>query len=80
MISKELADYLEITLEQLEEMDPEIMEDTGMSGDMVYSYFFNVPENTPPEVLRAKKWKIGDLVTDIPRDLIEADDPEDYMQ
>lgn len=71
----ELSEYLGITEEQLDELDPEFHEDSGSSGDMVYSFYFNVPEGASEEVLEATGWKVGDLINDIPTSLF--DDCED---
>lgn len=65
MEQSRLASYLKLTDEQLEEMgldEDQIFADTGSSGEMIYSYYFNVPEETPNKILKKKKWAIGDRV------------------
>ncbi|MCX2525594.1 hypothetical protein [Larsenimonas rhizosphaerae] len=61
---QELAEHLELELEQVGEMDliDRIHEDKGNTGGTVYSCYFNVPEETPKEILEKKGWQIGDRV------------------
>lgn len=61
---QELAAHLELELEQVGEMDliNQIHEDEGNSGEMTYSCYFNVPEDTPEEILEKKGWKAGDRI------------------
>lgn len=68
---KELAEYLDLTEEEVDAMDLEnnLREDTGSSGEMVFSYYFNVPECTLPETLKKKDWRVGELVLDIPKNI-----------
>ena len=76
MKQSKLAEYLELTDEELEEMDldeDDIYPDEGNSGEMVYSYYFIVPENTPDHILGKKDWSLGDRVE---IDLGYFDDPE----
>ena len=72
----ELAEYLGLTDEQYEELDIELHADTGSSGEMVYSYWFYVPENTPLEVLEVTGWKRGQLINGIPVWVVDSEDPE----
>jgi len=67
----ELATYLGITDDQYEQLDIELEEDTGSSGEMVYSYHFYVPENTPEDVLLLTGWKLGQLINGIPKNVVE---------
>lgn len=65
MSQLKLAKFLGLTDEQLEEsgIDEDLLQpDSGSSGDMVYSYYFNVPEETPEEILEEKEWKVGDRI------------------
>ncbi|GHG07776.1 hypothetical protein [Thalassotalea marina] len=62
----ELANYLGITDEQLEELDLEIQGDYGSSGEMLYSYYFEVPEHAPSDVLEITGWKVGQVINSIP--------------
>lgn len=65
MPQSKLAKFLDLTDEQLDEMgldEDNIHEDTGSSGEMTYSYYFNVPENTPQYILDEKGWVVGDRV------------------
>ncbi|WNC67540.1 ATP-binding protein [Thalassotalea nanhaiensis] len=64
-----LAEYLDLTEEELESMDLTLEENTGHSGEMVYSFYFNVPEGTPTYILEKKGWQIGQSVCDIPIEL-----------
>lgn len=66
-----LAEYLELTQDQLEELSLELHENTGSSNDCAYSYYFYVPEDTPPDILEKMDWKPGDLINDIPLSIVE---------
>jgi hypothetical protein len=68
----ELAKYLGLSDDEFILLDIEFFEDTGASGDIVYSYFFNVHENVPQELLDRLEWNVGDLINDIPVDLVEG--------
>lgn len=76
MQQSKLAEYLELTDEDLEEMgidDEDILPDEGSSGETVYSYYFNVPEDTPDHILAKKGWSLGERVE---IDLNYFDDPD----
>lgn len=65
MSQSKLAQFLGLTDEQLEEsgIDVDLIEeDTGSTGDTVYSYYFNVPEETSGEVLEEKEWIVGERI------------------
>jgi len=75
----QLAEYLDLTDEELEEIgldEDDIFPDTGNSGDMIYSYYFNVPEQTPQHILEKKGWVIGERV-EIDRNFFDDDDSEE---
>ena len=69
----ELATYLGITDDQLDELNLEMHEDTGSSGEMVYSYYFYVPENTSQEILEITGWEPGQLVNGVPLNVYNMD-------
>lgn len=71
---KELAEYLGLTLEELEDLDVEFLPDTGSSGEMIYSYYFTVPENVPDEILERVGWSVGESINGIPTHFIEPDE------
>lgn len=78
MKESKIAEVLGLTPEELEEMgidSADILEDTGSSGEMVYSYFIMVPENTPQHILGNKGWSIGDRV-ELPPHLFDEPDQE----
>ncbi|EKM0532649.1 hypothetical protein PTT84_003032 [Cronobacter turicensis] len=80
MQQSKLAVYLDLTDDQLDEMglDEDIIhEDSGNSGEMVYSYYFNVPESTPQDILKNKSWKIGDRI-ELPLSLFNESDEPSY--
>lgn len=80
MQQSKLAVYLDLTDEQLDEMglDEDIIhEDVGNSGEMVYSYYFNVPDSTPQDILEDKCWKIGQRV-ELPLSLFTEPDEPSY--
>lgn len=79
MTQSKLAKFLDLTDEQLDEsgIDEDlIQEDTGNSGDMVYSYYFNVPDETSKEVLDEKQWEVGERI-EIPLWFFEEEDAPD---
>ncbi|MGV2879434.1 hypothetical protein D9O29_01480 [Pantoea vagans] len=79
MSQSNLAKFLNLTDEQLEDsgIDEDlIQEDTGSSGEMTYSYYFNVPEETSSEVLEEKQWEVGDRV-EIPLWFFDEDEAPD---
>lgn len=47
----------------------------GSTGDMTYSYYFEVPEDTSDELLSAMHWAIGDTI-ELPVHVVEADDAD----
>ncbi len=80
MQQSKLAVYLDLTDDQLDEMGLDeniIHEDTGNSGEMVYSYYFNVPESTPQDILENKGWKIGERIG-LPLSLFNEPDESAY--
>jgi len=62
----ELATYLGLTDDQYDELDPELQEDMGHSGEMLYSYWFSVPEHASSEILEVTGWRVGQLINGIP--------------
>lgn len=80
MSQSKLAKFLGLTDEQLEESgiyEDLVEEDTGNSGDMVYSYYFNVPQETSDDVLEEKEWKVGDRI-EIPLWFFDGPDAPDH--
>ena len=73
-----LAAYLGLSDNQLEELGLELYADTGSSGEMTYSYYFYVPENTSDEILEITGWEIGELVNDIPIWIVDCEEPDQY--
>lgn len=69
----ELSRYLGITDDEWEDMGAELCANTGNSGDMVYSYWFVVPEGTSDDILEKTGWKIGQVINDIPADVVDSD-------
>ncbi|MFJ5427685.1 MULTISPECIES: hypothetical protein [Pectobacterium] len=61
-----LANELGLTLEEIESIpldaDSDVHSDDGNSGNQVYSFYFNVPDTTPEEILDKKCWEIGERV------------------
>jgi hypothetical protein len=65
MSESKLAQHLELTCEQLDDLGIDgdsLHEDSGSSGDMVYSYYFYVPKETSEEILEEKGWTVGDRI------------------
>lgn len=79
MQQSKLAVYLDLAEDQLDEMgldEDSIHEDSGNSGDMVYSYYFNVPDCTPQDILEEKGWVVGERV-ELPLNMFyEPDEPQ----
>ncbi|MBZ5486917.1 hypothetical protein HW452_05195 [Halomonas aquamarina] len=75
--TQQIADELGLTVDEVEEVGIEdlIDEDTGSSGETTYSYYFNVPENTPKHILDKKAWSVGDRVE---LSLNTFDEPDDH--
>lgn len=67
-----LSDQLGLTEEELQELDLEIHENAGSSGEMIYGYYFVVSESIPPEILEKTTWNIGDTVN-IPINAMDDD-------
>ena len=67
-----LANYLNISENQLEELNLEIHEDTGSTGEMNYSYWFEVPEDISEEITNITGWKPGQVISDIPLDVLDG--------
>ncbi|HBX5829880.1 TPA: hypothetical protein MH615_06470 [Klebsiella pneumoniae] len=82
MQQSKLAEYLDLTDEELLDMgldEDQIYPDTGSSGEMIYSYYFNVPEETPNEILKSKGWSVGDRIEIDLNYFDESNDaPEDW--
>ena len=77
IIKSKVAEYLEIPCEYVDEFDSldiEYMEDEGSSGDMIYSYHFEVPQETSQELLEVMNWSKGQSLCDIPVSTFEDED------
>jgi hypothetical protein len=70
----EIARYLGITDEQLEEIDIEFNEDTGNSGETIYSYWFYVPANISDEIIEHTGWKPNQLINGIPASIFNGEE------
>ncbi|WP_323957308.1 hypothetical protein [Aeromonas caviae] len=68
-----LARHLGITDDEWDEMGVELNENTGNSGDMVYCYWFIVPDATSDDILEKTGWKIGQMVDDIPVWVVDSE-------
>jgi hypothetical protein len=74
IIKTKIAEYLEIPDDYLDEftsLDIEYLDDEGSSGDMVYSHYFKVPQDTSQELLEAMNWDKGKTIGDIPPSTFE---------
>jgi hypothetical protein len=60
-----------LTDEQYEDLNLEFQEDSGSSGEMLYSYWFEVPEHTPVDILEITGWRVGQLINDIPTWIVD---------
>jgi hypothetical protein len=69
-----IAEYLEIPDDYLDEfnsLDIEYFDDDGSSGDMIYSHYFEVPQETPQELLEAMSWVKGQTISNIPTSTLD---------
>ncbi|EPI8558192.1 hypothetical protein ACTAJO_000727 [Vibrio fluvialis] len=57
--------------DELEDLDFE--EDTGNSGEMIYSYYFVVPEHMSKELLEYMNWTVGCTIDGLPPHLFDSD-------
>ncbi|KAA8726736.1 hypothetical protein [Ewingella americana] len=75
-----LAIELDLTDEELDSipLEPQdLQESTGNSGDMVYEYYFYVPDSTPVEILKKKGWAVGECVYVSRNVFDEPEEPEE---
>lgn len=70
---KDLADYLELTEEQTKALDIELEAETDEFDTIIYSYLFYVPDDTPLEILEKKGWNPGDIIDEIPVEIVYDD-------
>ncbi len=64
-----LTEYLSIPdeyVEAFEESSVTIMEDEESRGEMIYGYYFDVPDDMPDELLDVMNWEIDQRIDDIP--------------
>lgn len=62
---KKIFEELEIPEEWQDEFiswEVEFHDCSGSSGDMVYGYYFSVPEEANIEFLKVMEWKLGESV------------------
>jgi hypothetical protein len=70
-----LAQYLGITDDEWNDMGAELNANTSRD-DMVYSYWFEVPEGTPEDLLEKTGWKVDQMIDDIPVWVVDCDEPD----
>ncbi|WP_350586749.1 hypothetical protein [Pseudoalteromonas sp. RB2-MNA-CIBAN-0110] len=68
-----LSQYLGISDVEWEEMGPELNANTGNSDQMTYCYWFIVPEGTSEEILDKTGWEVGQMIDNVPVELVESD-------
>ncbi|EGQ8249310.1 DUF853 family protein [Vibrio parahaemolyticus] len=64
-----IVEYLNIPNDLIidfESLDIEFLSDDGSTGDMTYSYYFEVPPDTSEQLQKTMGWSIGEFVRDIP--------------
>lgn len=69
IIKSKIAEYLEIPDEYADEFDSldiEYSSNEGSSGEMIYSHYFEVPQDISQELLDLMGWTIGQAIRDIP--------------
>ncbi|WKE67336.1 hypothetical protein PVT67_08925 [Gallaecimonas kandeliae] len=60
--ARSIADELGISVEEWLQLDVDLNADTGHDGDMVYGYYFIVPDNAEPSLLAKTGWHHGQTV------------------
>ena len=68
-----LSQHLGISDDDWEEMGAELNENTGNNDQMTYCYWFIVPEGTSDEILSNTGWKVGQMIDNIPVELVDND-------
>ncbi|OQK54948.1 hypothetical protein XM77_c12561 [Vibrio vulnificus] len=74
LVRSPIVDYLDIPndlIHDFEVLDIEYLSDEGSSGDMTYSYYFEIPSDTSEELQKAMGWSIGEFVRDIPEHVLD---------
>lgn len=70
-----IAKYLDIPtdyVDEFESLEIDYNEDRGASGDMIYQYYFYVPDSASEEFLELMKWTKGERISGIPVHVMEA--------
>jgi hypothetical protein len=68
-----LSQHFNISDVEWEEMGAELNANTGNNDGMTYSYWFIVPDNTSEEILEKTGWQVGQMVDEIPIELVDND-------
>ncbi|MFS1911098.1 ATP-binding protein [Vibrio sp. 10N.286.48.B7] len=74
VVKSRIAEYLEIPDEYVEEFDSlniDYSSDEGSTGDMIYSYYFEIPLDASQELIDVMNWDIGQKICDIPVSVVE---------
>lgn len=71
-VMKRLADHFGLSEELFGEMEIELHENYGSSGDMLYGFYFVVPDHVPEKVSEATGWQPGQTI-DVPLHVMETD-------
>ncbi|ELB2151642.1 MULTISPECIES: ATP-binding protein [Vibrio] len=74
-----IAEYLNIPddlIVDFESLDIEYHGDEGSTGDMTYSYYFEVPTDISEKLKETMGWSIGELVRDIPEHVLDDQSPD----
>lgn len=76
IIKSPIAEYLGIPtnyLDDFENLDIDYCSDNRASGEMSYSYYFEVPSDTNEQLLEAMGWSCGEIIGDIPVHIFNED-------
>jgi hypothetical protein len=76
----QLCQFLGITDNEWEAIGSVLEANTGHNDEMTYSYYFIVPENIPEDILNKTKWKVGDIIRDIPVWIVESDGCKELIE
>ncbi|MEZ8170026.1 MULTISPECIES: ATP-binding protein [unclassified Vibrio] len=74
VVRSPIVEYLDIPndlIQDFETLDIEYLGDEGSSGEMIYSYYFEVPSDTSEELQKTMGWVIGEFIRDIPEHVLD---------
>lgn len=67
----QLSQYLEISDIEWAEMEASLNPSYGHNDDIIYSYWFVIPDNTSEKILKKTGWKVNQIISDIPISVVD---------